>query len=153
MPTAKPSPRQARHQRILTRLSRGPVRSQRELRELLATEGMAVNQATLSRDLRELGLVKDSSGYRLPQKTGGGHPESELHLALERFLIEATPVQNQVLLKTPPGGAQPLARALDLTPLPDLLGTLAGDDTILLICADQRRARKLARTLSVRTRP
>lgn len=114
---------------------------------------MEVNQATLSRDLRELGLVKDSRGYRLPLDVAVDHPESDLHLAIQRFLIEATPVQHQVLLKTPAGGAQPLARALDLAPPADLLGTLAGDDTILLICADHRRAKKLAKALQMRTRP
>ncbi len=153
MPYPTHSSRRDRHLRILARLGQGPVRSQRELQRYLAAEGVAVNQATLSRDLRELGLVKDHSGYRLLPETAGRHANSDLHLALERFLLEVTPVQNQILLKTPPGGAQPLARALDLSPPADLLGTLAGDDTILLICSDQRRAKKLAKALSVRTRP
>lgn len=153
MPTSSTSTRQQRQQRILDLIAAEPLHSQAEIQELLAEEGMEVNQATLSRDLRDLGLVKDSAGYRMPNESGNGHPESELRLALRRFLLEAIPVQHQVLLKTHTGGAQPLALALDLAQVPDVLGTLAGDDTILIICANQTKARKVARDLQKRGQP
>ncbi|MHC5063296.1 MAG: arginine repressor [Planctomycetota bacterium] len=150
MPTSPATSRQQRQQRILDLIAAEPLHSQAELQELLADEGMEVNQATLSRDIRDLGLVKDSAGYRLPSEGSNGHPAAELRQALRRHLTQVLAVQHQVLLKTHTGGAQPLALALDLAEVPDVLGTLAGDDTILIICANQTKARKVARDLQKR---
>ncbi len=124
------------------------MRSQAALGELLASVGFEVNQATLSRDLRELGLVKGVDGYQLPgpaapARNGG----ARLHQAASQWLDAAVAVQNQVVLRTPPGGAQPLALALDGAPPDVFTGTLAGDDTILVICKNGRDARGVAASL------
>ena len=150
-----PPTRHHRHARIRDLLAAGNVRNQTELQEQLATEGFAVNQGTLSRDLRDIGVVKTSTGYALPDTNGSPLPPpppalGNLDAALATWLIRATPAQNQIVLHTPPGGAQALGRALDLARLPEIVGTIAGDDTILVICPDAVRARKLTRFLQKR---
>jgi transcriptional regulator of arginine metabolism len=154
MPSAKPTPRpgngrQKRHIAILALLSSHYVRSQSELVELLDEKGLEVNQATLSRDLRELGVIKGVDGYELPPDAPGSDENevSAMAAAVKQWLRETLVAQNQVLLKTPPGGAQPLAFSLDHVGLPRALGTLAGDDTILVICATNSDARRVARDL------
>jgi len=135
----------ARRNAILELLQREHVHNHAELAALLDAQGQGVNQATLSRDLRDLGVVKGPGGYTLSE--GGGHSletsGQRLSLAVRQYLSSVVPAQNQVLLKTPPGGAQPLALALDAEDNEDLLGTLAGDDTILLIAADAPGAARL----------
>jgi transcriptional regulator of arginine metabolism len=151
--------RDARHQRILMLLGKKAVRRQSELQALLAAAGIPVNQATLSRDLRELGVVKGKDGYELPAAglPPGAAPSSLWH-TVRAFLLSATAAQNLVVLKTPAGGAQALGLALDRatnlvaaahdgSTLPGVLGTIAGDDTVLAICRDSARARALARNL------
>ena len=151
MSSTKPIPRhgngrQKRHMAILALLSSHYVRSQGELVELLDEKGLEVNQATLSRDLRELGVIKGVDGYELPP--GSAENEvSAMAAAVKQWLRETLVAQNQVLLKTPPGGAQPLAFSLDHVGLPRALGTLAGDDTILVICATNSDAQRVARDL------
>ena len=151
MPSAEQTPssatgRKKRHQQILDLIGSHYVRSQGELQELLDEQGLDVNQGTLSRDLRELGVIKGTDGYELPI---GDHPAHDnnagtLGLAVKQWLTETIVAQNQVLLKTPPGGAQPLAFSLDQVGLPPALGTIAGDDTILVICATNKDARRFA---------
>ena len=103
-----------------------------------------MTQATLSRDLRDLGVVKAPDGYRL----GGPAPAlSDLERATRQWLLSATPAQNQVVLRTPPGCAQPLALALDGSGLEEIVGTLAGDDTVLVVTQDRPAARRLAHRL------
>ncbi|MBJ76076.1 MAG: hypothetical protein CMJ98_03565 [Planctomycetes bacterium] len=128
----------ARRDAITELLQAESVHNHAELAALLEARGHGVNQATLSRDLRDLGVVKGPDGYTL---SGAGSPTPEssgqrLTLAVRQYLSSAVQAQNQVLLRTPPGGAQPLALALDGAGHADLLGTVAGDDTILLIAAD-----------------
>ncbi len=138
-----------RRQRILALLERGPVRNQSDLQQQLATDGFEVNQATLSRDLRALGVVKGIGGYELPQATLS--PETahqSLWHAVHTWLVSATAAQNLVVLRTPAGGAQPLGVALDHAELPGLVGTIAGDDTVLAVCADGGKARALVRRLT-----
>ena len=152
MQAVNPTDRQARHERILELLERGPVRSQAELRRLLRAAGIDVNQATLSRDLRDLAVVKTPDGYRLPAagtipSTAAVTGPAALRQAARAWLLNATPAQNQLVLRTPPGGAQPLAFALDNADLEEVVGTVAGDDTVLVICPNERRARALARKL------
>jgi transcriptional regulator of arginine metabolism len=152
MPTTNPTHatgngRKKRHQEILDLIGTHYVRSQGELQELLDERGFDVNQGTLSRDLRELGVIKSPDGYELPLN---GHPARDdqvgaLNGAIKQWLKEAVVAQNQVLLKTPPGGAQPLAFSLDQVGLAPALGTVAGDDTILVICATNKDARRFAR--------
>ncbi len=141
--------RRKRHEVILGLIRDEHLHSQAELQELLESQGFSVNQGTLSRDLRELGVVKGPAGYEFPAAPApaGEKTTAAIHSAIRLWLIEVVPVQNQVLLKTPPGGAQPLALSLDRADHPLVLGTLAGDDTILVICANQRTASRLANQL------
>ena len=146
--------RDQRRQRILELIQHHTIRNQAGLQQRLEEAGLAVNQATLSRDLRDLGVHKGPEGYELPaaasltQAVSGG----SLWHALQAWLLNATAAQNLVVLKTPPSCAQPLALALDRAvrdarALPGLVGTIAGDDTVLAICQDANKARSLVRRL------
>jgi transcriptional regulator of arginine metabolism len=109
-----------------------PVHSQEGLRQRLASLGFVVTQATLSRDIKELGLVKRSSA---------------LSRALAEFLLGVDTAQQLAVVKTGPGQAQWLAIAIDRARLTDVVGTLAGDDTILVVCRDARAALSTRATL------
>jgi transcriptional regulator of arginine metabolism len=134
---------------VLALVQQRSIRSQAELQELLRKQGIAVNQATLSRDLRQLGLVKGPAGYAVPAATAppAGADLALLH-AVQEWLLGAKPAQNLVVLRTPAGGAQPLAVALDRAAIPDVLGSIAGDDTVLLVTQGPRAARRIARHVS-----
>ncbi len=142
-----------KHQRlnaIRKVLEVSPVTSQDELRRKLRRRGFEVTQATLSRDIHELRLLKGPSGYALPN--GNGHRGTSAAAAeeddappsiedmLESFGLRVRQAMNQVVLRTVLGGAQPVAAAMDRAGWQDVLGTIAGDDTVLVICADARRA-------------
>ncbi len=144
-----PATKAARQQRIVDLLTRVRVRSQGELARLLQDDGLAVTQATLSRDLDELGAVKirDREGglvYAVPAEGGDrtlrvvadGFYDGRLARACEELLVSATGSANLVVLRTPPGAAQFLASAIDHAQPDGVLGTIAGDDTILLVCRD-----------------
>src|ERR1700728_4061891 len=124
-----------RQGQILKVLTGQPGASQDELRRQLGHLGVRVTQATLSRDLRELRLVKTSAGYRPLASATAEESSSEptLARALKNFLLDIRPSQNMLILKTPPGGAQPLAAAVDSEHWKEVAGTLAGDDTVLII--------------------
>jgi transcriptional regulator of arginine metabolism len=140
----------ARHQRIVDTLDRVPVRSQSELAALLVADGVKVTQATLSRDLDELGAVKvrDPDGnlvYALPGEGGDrtAHAAVQEAAAVNRLrrrcedvLVSVDSSANMVVLRTPPGAAQYLASAIDHTVLPAVIGTVAGDDTIFMVTRD-----------------
>jgi transcriptional regulator of arginine metabolism len=131
-----------RQGQILKVLAGPPVASQDELRRQLVHLGVRVTQATLSRDLRELRLVKTAEGYR-PLSAATAEETSSipaLARAVKEFLLDVRPAQNMLVLKTPPGGAQPIAAALDAERWKEVAGTLAGDDTVLII-APSRAAR------------
>jgi len=147
--TATPATRAARHRRIAEILEREPVRSQTELAGLLRAEGFAVTQGTLSRDLDELAAVKvrDAAGdlvYALPGEGGDRRPriaertaiDARLVRVCEEILVSATWSANLVVLRTPPGAAQYLASAIDHAARADILGTIAGDDTVLVVTTD-----------------
>jgi transcriptional regulator of arginine metabolism len=124
-----------RQGQILKVLAGPPVGSQDELRRQLVHLGVRVTQATLSRDLRELRLVKTAEGYR-PLSAATAEETSSipaLARAVKEFLLDVRPAQNMLVLKTPPGGAQPIAAALDAERWKEVAGTLAGDDTVLII--------------------
>ena len=142
-----------RHQKILDLVRAGGVASQDQLRASLAQHGFQVNQSTLSRDLRELELVKGSRGYQLPT-TGiaAPSPTKRLNEALATLLLSAIPAQNLVVLKTAPGHAAALAVALDRHPIQGILATLAGDDTVLLVTADSASADHVANALLAQAR-
>ncbi|HKV03543.1 MAG TPA: hypothetical protein VJO53_00395 [Candidatus Acidoferrales bacterium] len=128
-----------RQGQILKVLTGQPVASQDELRRQLGHLGVRVTQATLSRDLRELRLVKTSAGYRpLASATSEeASPLPTLARTLKDFLLDMRPAQNMLVLKTPPSGAQPLAAAVDAEHWKEIAGTLAGDDTVLVICSSR----------------
>ena len=144
-----PATKEQRRQSIVELVGSHAIRSQAELAKLLGRRGHRVNQATLSRDLRDLGLRKGPAGYELPHDGDGTPTEaSDLGRAVREWLLDAIPAQNQVVLTTPPGGAQPLAFALDHTPLAGVVGTLAGDDTVLVVCQTARAAARLAKQMT-----
>ena len=124
-----------RQGQILKLLAGQPVASQDELRRQLIHLGVRVTQATLSRDMRELRLVKTTEGYRplSSASTDESAPLPTLARALKEFLLDIRPAQNMLVLKTPPGGAQPLAAAVDSEHWKEVAGSLAGDDTVLII--------------------
>ncbi len=133
-----PAHKRFRQGQILKVLSAEPVASQDELRRQLVHLGLRVTQATLSRDLRELRLVKTAEGYKqlaqAAQESAESPANSRLERAAKSFLTDIRPAQNMLVLKTPPGGAQPLAAAVDSEKWKEVSGTLAGDDTVLIIC-------------------
>jgi transcriptional regulator of arginine metabolism len=132
---------------ILDLVQQQPVRNQEQLRHLMREAGFDVTQATLSRDIRELGLVKGghAAAYHRPVAAGSdGHSaRSSLNRAVAEHLTRINRVQQFVVLRTGPGQAQLLGVALDGARLPEVVGTIAGDDTILVITQDVRRARAL----------
>lgn len=147
--TSIPMTRAARHQRITDLLERHAVGSQGQLLDLLGEDGISVTQATLSRDLVDLGAVKVRRGrqlvYAVPGEGGDPTPRpaqdsaevsARLHRLVQELLVSARAVGNQVVLRTPPGAAQFLASAIDRSDPPDILGTIAGDDTILVITSE-----------------
>lgn len=145
---ALPATKAARQARIVGLLERHAVRSQGELARLLAGDGLAVTQATLSRDLDELGAVKvrgrdgtpvyavpvEGGPRPVPVVSGIEHTSGRLARLLEELLVGAEASGNLALVRTPPGGAQLLASAIDRATLDDVIGTVAGDDTVLVVC-------------------
>ena len=129
-------------------LASSPVASQDELRRKLRRRGFEVTQATLSRDIHELRLSKGPGGYSLPDRNGthgtaaGVEDDGPPSVAemIESFGLRVRQAMNQVVVGTVMGGAQPLAAALDHEGWPEVVGTVAGDDTVLVICPDPRRA-------------
>jgi transcriptional regulator of arginine metabolism len=138
-----------RQSAILEAIQRQRVRSQEQLRRQLRTAGYDVTQATLSRDVRELGLVKAEGAYQPPgAPMPNGHSSKVLfNRAVAEYLTRVDQVQQLVVLRTGPGQAQLLGVALDGARLPEVVGTIAGDDTILVIAPDARRARALTKRL------
>ena len=157
----RPSTKNSRHQLIVDLLSGHEVRSQPELQELLGERGVQVTQATLSRDLVELDAVRvrAHSGalvYAVPAEGGDRRPAApgesaaaahRLGRLLAELLVSADSGANLVVLRTPPGAAQFLASAMDKVEYPDVLGTIAGDDTVLVMSRDPLGGDEIARRL------
>ena len=155
----RPHTKNARHQTIIELVSTREVRSQGELALMLAETGLHVTQATLSRDLVELEAVKvrGASGalvYAVPGEGGDRRPTApgesaaatqRLARLLGELLVSAEATANLVVLRTPPGAAQFLASAFDKSEIPDVLGCIAGDDTVLVIGRDPSGGDALAR--------
>jgi transcriptional regulator of arginine metabolism len=127
------------------------VASQEELRKFLRQRGWDVTQATLSRDLHELGVARVSTpeGARYILAAGGADADGSpiLEAVLPALFRSVDGVGEMVVIRTVPGGAQPIARAIDAESWPDILGTLAGDDTILLICRSSAARERLVRRI------
>lgn len=146
-----PTTRGARHALISELLHGEPIGSQSLLRARLAERGIAVTQATLSRDLDEIGAfkVRDSEGkqiYRVPEPTevrASQATQAPLERWCSEVLISAQSAFNQLVLRTPPGAAQLLASSIDRAALDGVLGCIAGDDTVLLVLESQEQAEKL----------
>lgn len=149
------STRSARHRLIAELIDAQPVHSQAHLAELLDARGVVVTQATLSRDLLDLGAVKvrtdGVAAYALPSAgaTGASQPDAARRLTrtLRELLVGADSSGHLVVLRTPPGAAHYLASALDQARLDGVLGSVAGDDTILVVARDADRATALVGTL------
>lgn len=138
----------ARQKAILDLLEEGPVESQDALQHSLVRRGFAVGQATLSRDIHELKLVKGPEGYARITESKGSETflPSVMHMAYQ-FVVEIRQAQNMLVIKTTVGSAQPVAAALDASHWPEVVGTLAGDDTVLVVAADKKKAGALARRI------
>jgi transcriptional regulator of arginine metabolism len=152
-----PMTKAARQAKIITLLAQHEVRSQTELAELLSGSGVQVTQGTLSRDLVEVGAVRvrGSEGqlvYAVPGEGGDRSPQSGEFATFEgrlvrlcgEILVSAQASANLVVLRTPPGAAQYFASAVDRVGWPEVLGTIAGDDTILLITRDPQGGAEMA---------
>lgn len=151
-----PLTRGARHARIVDLIEHGAISSQAQLADLLAGEGIAVSQGTLSKDLLELGAIRvrgrDGLVYRVPGEGGDrtirpGESEAadgRLARLCTEVLISADSSANLTVLRTPPGAAQYLASAIDHAGWESILGTIAGDDTVLVIARDPAGGAELA---------
>jgi len=130
---------------ILQLLERAPAASQDDLRRELAKNGFRVTQATLSRDIHQLKLVKTTEGYSLPttEHTGEGTLPPVARVVRD-FVTDVRQAQNLLVVKTSVGSAQPVAAALDSQGWPESVGTIAGDDTILIISRDKKSASRIA---------
>src|ERR1039458_9873253 len=134
-----------RQRAILEALRQGPVASQEDLQRALRKRGFKVGQATLSRDIRDLNLSKTASGYTLSQSEGAaGLALPPVHRLVREFVLDVQPAQNLLVVKTIVGSAQPVAAALDEQEWDEVVGTIAGDDAVLIICPDKDTAKKVA---------
>ena len=140
-----------RQGQILELVDRHVVTSQEALRHLLRERGVTTTQATLSRDIRELGLIKRTpdGAYRRPEAVAADATvgEETVAQAVSDYLLRHEVVAQMLVLKTDIGQAQPLALALDRGQLPEVVGTIAGDDTILVICRTPDAAQAVDRRL------
>ncbi|HEX3438081.1 MAG TPA: ArgR family transcriptional regulator [Pseudacidobacterium sp.] len=137
-----------RHNAIRELVANTAISNQEELRRKLVRRGFDVTQATVSRDIHDLHLYKGPDGYALPNGNGNGRVEDEsslpsIHEVLRSFGLKVKQAQNQLVLITTSGGAQAVALAVDHEDWQEIVGTLAGDDTVLIICPDQKRATQL----------
>src|SRR5271170_1753988 len=134
-----------RQRAVLETLKQGPVASQEHLQRALRKRGFKVGQATLSRDIHDLNLSKTAAGYALPQGEGaGGLALPPVQRLVREFVLDVRPAQNLLVVKTIIGSAQPVAAALDEQEWEGVLGTIGGDDAILIVCPDKDAARKVA---------
>lgn len=130
---------------ILELVQQEPLANQEELRKRLLKHSFDVTQATLSRDIHELGLVKTAGGYAVPQGEQQAEPMLPSAMRLVReFVLEVREAQNMLVIKTATGSAQPVAAAIDAEQWQEIVGTVAGDDTILVISQNKKNAHKIA---------
>jgi len=143
-----------RQHRITLLIEQHPVNSQAQLVDLLAASGVEATQATVSRDLEEIGAVKVRAGggesvYAVPELPKNRvTPGDHLRRVLGEWVVEVAASANLVVVRTPPGSAHVVASALDRAGLPDIIGTVAGDDTIVVVADERIGGAKLARRLS-----
>src|SRR6516162_7980959 len=142
-----------RHGQILRLVSAERIANQEDLRRRLAQQRLRVTQATLSRDLQELQLIKTRTGYR-PSNAGAEETPAvpPLTRALGEFLLDIRPAENLLVLKTPPSGAQPLAAAVDAAKFAEIAGTIAGDDTVLIITTTRKTRESLQKKIEAQVK-
>jgi transcriptional regulator of arginine metabolism len=143
----------ARRQAIASAISARRIQSQEELGQVLRKQGIRVTQATLSRDLRSLGIGKipgaeGNAYYVLPTPSRDTIDARRQRLEIEAFVHEVKLVKNLVLIRTPPGNAHGVGRAIDLLGWPEIEGTIAGDDTILVVTRSTTMADRFRRRLA-----
>jgi transcriptional regulator of arginine metabolism len=137
-----------RRTQILDLLKREPVATQAELCDKLARRGIQVTQATVSRDIEELGLVKTRDGYRLPGSPDPlKPPQPALPIILKEFLSDVRKACSLVVIKTHPGNAHSVAVALDAEQWPEVVGTVAGDDTIFIATGGPQEASRIRKKI------
>jgi len=142
--------KQQRHTAIRELLVNTIVTNQDELRKKLASNGFHVTQATLSRDIHELRLMKGPSGYALPGNGGAADDALPgIKEVLRSFGLEVRLAANLLVLITTTGSAQPVAAGVDYEDWPEVVGTIAGDDTVLIICPDEKQAKTLKARIEV----
>jgi transcriptional regulator of arginine metabolism len=137
--------KRTRQNTLLELVQQQPYRNQDELRRALARRGFDVTQATLSRDIHELGLVKTSDGYAVQE--GEQPADAALPPAfrlVREFVLDKKEAQNLLVVRTAAGSAQPVAAALDAEGWTEMVGTVAGDDTLLIVSQNRRSAQKMA---------
>jgi transcriptional regulator of arginine metabolism len=143
-----------RQHRVARLLEEQAVSSQAQLVELLAADGVVATQATVSRDLEELGALKvripgGTMAYAIPEHAKErSAPDDHLRRVMGEFVVEVSHSGNLVVLRTPPGSAHVIGSALDRAGLPDVLGNVAGDDTLILVCAEHIGGAKVASELA-----
>jgi transcriptional regulator of arginine metabolism len=139
-----------RQHRILRILEEQPISSQTQLVQLLEAEGVVATQATVSRDLEELGAVKvripgGTMAYAIPEHgRDRGSADDHLRRLMGDFVVDVAHSGNIVVLRTPPGSAHVVASAIDRSVMPDVLGTVAGDDTLFVVCRESTDGATLA---------
>jgi transcriptional regulator of arginine metabolism len=137
-----------RRTQILDLLRAESVATQDELRRKLARRGIRVTQATVSRDIEEIGLVKTREGYQMPEAAeASAPPQPALSVILKEFLRDVAQAANLVILRTYPGNAHSVAVALDAERWPEIVGTIAGDDTIFIATPGAREANQVRRKI------
>ena len=140
-----------RQEAILQLVASHAIASQQELRRLLESRGWRVTQATLSRDLRELGLVRaptdDGVRYMRPEALGGDEGKPSLEALLPQLFDAVDGVSELLVLHTLPGGAQPIAEAIDAQGWPEIIGTIGGENTILIVCRSSQARIELTQRL------
>jgi transcriptional regulator of arginine metabolism len=137
-----------RQSAILDLIDRDAISSQDVLRRRLRARGIDATQATLSRDIKELGLVKRAADGAYRRAEPSAPPSDGLRRAVVTYLRTVARVGQLLIVKTDAGQAQPLAVAIDRASAPEVVGTIAGDDTILVVARDLRRARAFERRLA-----
>lgn len=134
-----------RQRAVLEVLRQGAVTNQDDLQRALRKRGFKVGQATLSRDIRDLNLSKTAAGYALPQaETSAGLALPPVQRLVREFVLDVRPAQNLLVIKTIIGSAQPVAAALDEQEWGEVVGTIAGDDAILIVCPDKDAVKRVA---------
>lgn len=137
-----------RRNQILELLHHEMVTTQEGLRKKLARRGIHVTQATVSRDIEELGLIKTRSGYRQPDAPEPvASPQPTLPVILKEFVREVLQASNMVVVKTHPGNAHTVGVALDAEQWPEVVGTVAGDDTIFIASPTARQAARIRKKI------